>query len=78
MIKWWALTDKKGRIFESTVRQSKNECWEHGYSMVAFEEGLAWSQKYWKRWDASIKSAKHLGYKFIRVEIRPIQNTTQR
>lgn len=66
---WWAVQSPTSGIFKATIRATMRESWEHGFSMVSFEQGREWHGKYWKRWDASIRSAKKLGYKFIRVRI---------
>jgi hypothetical protein len=71
-ILWWALTSRKGRIYQSTIRATKRECWEHGFSMVSNEQPPEWLRDNWKRWDASMKSAQKLGYRFIRVKIIPV------
>ena len=71
MIKWWALTDPKGKLVEGTFGPTKSAIWENGYWAVAAREGDEWREKYWKRWDASIRSARRLGYKFVRVNIVP-------
>ena len=77
-IKWWALTDPQGRIIGSTIAPTKDECWVHGYWAVAHERGEEWQNRFWKRWGDSIRSASRLGYKFIRVNIVPTENRSQR
>jgi len=76
MIKWWAIKGPNGRLISSTIAPTKDECWDYGYLALAHYEGADWEAEFWKRRDASIASAKALGYKFVRVEIREVKRST--
>ena len=63
----WAMKDPDGNIYEDTLANTKTDAWN--FNHVAIREGTAWATKYWKRWNASVASAKRLGWKFVKVNI---------
>jgi len=69
----WCLESPKGELYWNTLAGSQGEVWgDGGFETVALEEGDKWRNRYWKKWDASIRNAKKLGWKFVRVEIRRV------
>jgi hypothetical protein len=66
-MKLWAMKTPEGEILTDTIATTKQDTWD--YNAVARREGEAWATKYWKRWDASIASAKRLGWKFVQVKV---------
>jgi len=65
----WALLTPKGKILKDTVAPTRGECWERGFWAVSARQGDQWQRLYWKRWDASIQSARRLGYQIRRVSV---------
>lgn len=72
VITWWALKDKKGKILQSTIKATKDDCWYEGFWLVANAEGDAWLKQYWKAAGPSMRSALKLGYSFCRVAIKEV------
>jgi hypothetical protein len=73
MAKLYCLRGKDGTLYHSTMAGTKTEVWGNEcYFIVADEEGDAWRNKYWKRWDASMASAKRLGWNIVPVVIREV------
>jgi hypothetical protein len=71
-ILWWALVDPAGKLHEGTITPTKTNCWLEGFWVVSNQQGQDWQHLYWKRWEPSLRSAKKLGYRFIRVKIIPV------
>lgn len=67
----WVLVDRrKGcSVYDETIAQTKTECWAKAYPEVCAELGEEWASKYWKRWDASIRSAAKLGFTMNRARV---------
>jgi len=59
----WVLVDRRGgcAVWDDTISDTKRECWDKAYPEVADALGNDWAVKYWKRWDASVRSAAKLG-----------------
>jgi hypothetical protein len=65
----YALKLKSGALASDTLAFSKTECWGKAYDHVAYYEGEEWGRKYWKRWEASLRSARKLGYRIVSVKL---------
>jgi len=71
----WCLESPKGELFVDTMGPTKQDVWSNGaYETVGKHEGEAWRVRYWNKWDASIRSALKLGWKFVRVEVRKVKS----
>jgi hypothetical protein len=68
----WCLESPKGELYWITLGRTKQEVWGNGFETVALEEGDQWRNRYWKKWDASIRNAKKLGWNLVRVELRRV------
>ena len=67
------LESPKGELYWYTLETTQDGVWgNNGFETVSLKEGDQWTNRYWKKWDASIRNAKKLGWKFVRVEIRRI------
>lgn len=70
---WWALKSPEGIIFPNTLGRSKTDVWAEAFMEVASRE-KGFSDKYWHRWDASLRAAKKLGYSIVKVELIEIKD----
>lgn len=70
-IHMWALMTPKGKILKHTVSPTRSECWEASFWTVSDKLGTEWHEKFWKRWNPSIRSARAHGYKMCRVMVIP-------
>jgi hypothetical protein len=69
-MKYYCLRDKNGKLHEETLGKSIVECWFNGgFDFVSSKEGQKWRKDYWCREQASIKSAKRLGYSFQEMKL---------
>jgi hypothetical protein len=69
----WCLESPKGELYWNTLATTQEGVWgSNGFETVALEEGDQWTYRYWKKWDDSIRNAKKLGWKFVRVELRRV------
>lgn len=66
---------KDGKVFVETIAERKSDVWcgshwgHSGYDVVSRLEGQEWRQKYWKRLEASMESARRLGYRIVKVNV---------
>lgn len=65
----WCLKMPSGALDLSSVRPTKVAVWDATFNTVAWALGEPWRQKYWKRWDASVRSAAREGFQIVRVRI---------
>jgi len=66
---FWCLKTPGGHLLDETTGYTLHECWGNAFGIVARLEGKEWETTYYKRWDPSIRSAKKLGYKFVKVKL---------
>ena len=67
----YALRTPEGEIIADTIEETKRDCWTYAFGYVAFYLGQEWEQRYWKRWEPSLRSAKKNGYEIIKVKVLP-------
>ena len=74
----WVLKSPEGRLIWRTLAEHDTDrhktpqdaVWSSGgYDWVAAQEGQQWQAKSWKKWQASIESAKRLGWSFVEVTL---------
>lgn len=67
----YALKNPKGVILWNTINVAKKDIWFNGgFGAVSAEQGNDWVKQFWKELNASVLSAKQLGYKFVKVQIK--------
>lgn len=64
----YALKSPGGFIVSETVATSNAEAWEKAYRFLA-EIDSAWGARYWKRWEASRRSARKRGWMIVKCEL---------
>jgi len=65
----WTLKDPQGRLIVELTGSNITLVWGYGFDFVSRIEGDEWRNKYWKKWDASIRDAKKRGWRFVKVKI---------
>lgn len=65
----WCLRTPRG-LEPLTVADTREECWGNSFGLVAHDLGKEWEEKYWKRIGPSMTSARHKGYRIVRVIVR--------
>ena len=56
------------KLLEGTASSSSHLCWEAGFGELSFRI-KGFREKYWKRWDASVKEAKRRGYTIVKCKL---------
>ncbi len=72
---FYCLESPSGRIFTDTLAATKIGCWfSGGFDIVGYDcdSGADWRGKYWKKPEASMKSALRMGYKFRKLALVPV------
>jgi hypothetical protein len=70
----YCLKSPSSVLYLSTLGLTKTEVWELSYQIVCENLGGEWKQKYWKKFDASMKSAARKGWVIVPMEIKEIKN----
>ena len=65
----YCLKTPRGKLYEHTLAPSKHKCWGKSFETAAFSLGSSWRERYWKRWDQSLRSARKHGYRIVKVKI---------
>lgn len=72
-MKWYALKDKSGAILPGTINSSKHAVWANGGFLIVAMANPGFEEKYWKRWDPSLRAARRLGYQIVPVVVTEAQ-----
>lgn len=65
----WALKLPDGSIDARTFDVSRSNCWASAFWVVCTFLGKEWESRYYARWDPSIRAARKLGYRMVRVNL---------
>ena len=73
--KLYAMKSPKGEIFSWTLAETKSECWYNSFNALCHpsELGEKWRNEFWKRENASKKSAFQHGYKIISIKLTEVK-----
>ena len=66
---WYALKSPAGAIYPTTVASNRRNVWAYaGFARVCSERP-GFQERYWKRWEPSLRAARRLGYRIVPVEV---------
>lgn len=71
MSKLYCLKDKEGSLLYWTISTTESNAFDFDY--IAQIEGEDWKTKYWKRINASMRSAFKLGWSIVEVTVKEVK-----
>lgn len=69
----YVLKLPSGTLVPDTFSMTKSECWGKSFPWVALSEGAEWRERFYKRWEHSLKSARKLGYRMVKVKLVEVE-----
>jgi len=65
----WCMRQSGGYLMHRTLAFSKSESQQALFEFMGDE----FRQKYWKRWAATLRAYRRMGYRAIRVKVAPVK-----